>query len=455
MLLVLVMGGSAAAYLTLLWFRLPDPAALREANPQITSFILSKCAKRPCSIEWTPLDQISPFVPRAVVLAEDIRFFRHHGFDWTSLKKAMKANWQRGKIVWGASTLTMQLAKNLYLSPEKTLGRKLREAMLTIKLERSLPKERILEIYLNVAEWGPSVFGITAASEKYFMKAPHDLGPLEASFLASILPNPQRAEEPGWYDHFMKVGSRLFDTLLQTYLPPMHPLLKGDPCQEFLSPKEAFRIDYLIAKIFSLYATDILSGEAALLTEATLMQALTEEEQVFVNTLLTHLRETQTFQPLSCPRPEAPSRDLFTPITQYDSFGQGQYFLIPLSMAPALQRLFDEARQDGFPLVLRSAYRNAGYQIYVLLSTLRQNNYCFSRTARQVAAPEKSEHGCVDQGAVDFGILDEREGSFGKTGAFSWLQNNAPSLGFYLSYPPDNKEGMMAEPWHWRFVNKP
>lgn len=144
------------------------------------------------SIVFTPLSQISPFLREAVILAEDPRFYEHSGIDFKELWESLKTNLDRKAFVRGGSTIPQQLVKNLYLSPEKSLIRKWREIILALRISRCLTKERILELYLNVAEWGPGIFGINAAAQRYFHKAPSGLTAEESALLASILPNPRR-----------------------------------------------------------------------------------------------------------------------------------------------------------------------------------------------------------------------------------------------------------------------
>lgn len=139
-----------------------------------------------------PLARISPHLQKAVLAAEDAAFYRHKGFDWDGLQEALSRNWDKGELRRGGSTITQQLAKNLYLSTRKNLFRKAHEALLTWKLERALPKKRILELYLNVAEWGQGVFGAEAAARHHFGKSAADLSPDEAALLAAMLPSPRR-----------------------------------------------------------------------------------------------------------------------------------------------------------------------------------------------------------------------------------------------------------------------
>ena len=147
---------------------------------------------------WTPLEEISPYMAWAVVAAEDSNFWSHGGYDPSSISEALIANAEAGGVVRGGSTLTQQLAKNLFLSGDQTLIRKIRELIIAVELDRALGKERIMELYLNIVEWGPEIYGIAEASEAYFMKRPSQLTAKEAAFLAAILPSPRRFYRD-WY----------------------------------------------------------------------------------------------------------------------------------------------------------------------------------------------------------------------------------------------------------------
>lgn len=140
---------------------------------------------------WVPYNQISNHLKRAVIAAEDAKFVDHEGFDWQGIQRAMVKNAKRGKIVAGGSTISQQLAKNLFLSGRRTPWRKGEEALITMMLERMMTKQRILEIYLNVIEWGNGVFGAEAAARHYFNISAAQLGPAQASKLAAMVPNPR------------------------------------------------------------------------------------------------------------------------------------------------------------------------------------------------------------------------------------------------------------------------
>jgi monofunctional biosynthetic peptidoglycan transglycosylase len=177
----------------------PPIGALATANPRQTSFMRHAAARRPnrpASLPaggWIPLTAISPLLIAAAVNAEDPRFFDHHGVDWSAVRRALREAKRARRIVRGASTITQQLARNLYLTPARSLVRKLRELRLAVRLERALSKPRILELYLNVVEWGVGVWGCSAAAEHYFQKTPRDLDLFESTFLVSLLPAPTAA----------------------------------------------------------------------------------------------------------------------------------------------------------------------------------------------------------------------------------------------------------------------
>jgi monofunctional biosynthetic peptidoglycan transglycosylase len=186
--------GSCAWYLLF-----PDVAGLAKANPKTTAFMEYRLAQwkeqgRGMSVrqQWVPLSAISPALVSAVLIGEDDKFYAHEGFDFEAIAEALEKNLSKRRIAAGASTITQQLAKNLFLSPDKNPLRKLREAILTWRIERNLKKRRILEIYLNVAEWGDGIFGIEAASRKYYGKPARDLDARQAARLAAVLPNPIR-----------------------------------------------------------------------------------------------------------------------------------------------------------------------------------------------------------------------------------------------------------------------
>jgi monofunctional biosynthetic peptidoglycan transglycosylase len=139
---------------------------------------------------WVPYSRISQHLKKAVIVTEDAAFWQHQGIDYDALRESMEVNWERGEFARGASTITQQLAKNLYLSPSKNPIRKVKELLITRRLEVELSKQRILEIYLNVIEWGDGIWGAEAASRRYFHKSAAELAPPEAALLAGAIANP-------------------------------------------------------------------------------------------------------------------------------------------------------------------------------------------------------------------------------------------------------------------------
>jgi monofunctional biosynthetic peptidoglycan transglycosylase len=144
--------------------------------------------------QWVNYNQISIHIKQAVIAAEDSKFIDHEGFDWEGIEKAYEKNKRRKKIVAGGSTISQQLAKNLFLSNQRTPWRKGEETIITLMLETILSKQRILEIYLNVIEWGNNVYGIEAASLRYFSSHARDLNSFQSAKLASMIPNPKYYE---------------------------------------------------------------------------------------------------------------------------------------------------------------------------------------------------------------------------------------------------------------------
>jgi len=163
--------------------------------PETTAFMESRLEERPgmkLERRWVPYSAISVHLKRAVVVAEDAKFLDHEGFDWEAIQDAMAKNARKGRVVAGASTISQQLAKNLFLSGERSWLRKGQEAIITWMLEQTMSKRRILELYLNVAEWGDGVFGAEAAARYHFGIPAAALGPEQAAWLAAILPAPRR-----------------------------------------------------------------------------------------------------------------------------------------------------------------------------------------------------------------------------------------------------------------------
>jgi len=170
-------------------------------NPGQTSFmslrltdLQQKNPKAQLKHRWVPYERISIHLKRAVVAAEDDGFVDHEGFDWEGIQRALEKNQKKGKVVAGGSTISQQLAKNLFLSPSKSYLRKIEEAIITLMIETVMSKRRILEIYLNVVEWGNGAFGAEAAAQRYYNLSASQLGPSQAAHLAVMLPNPRKYE---------------------------------------------------------------------------------------------------------------------------------------------------------------------------------------------------------------------------------------------------------------------
>ena len=164
---------------------------------------------------WVPYERISIHLKRAVVAAEDDRFLDHAGFDWEGIERALERNAERGRITAGGSTISQQLAKNLFLSSSRSWLRKGQEAAITMMIEATWDKRRILEVYLNVAEWGNGVFGAEAAARHYHGRPAASLGPAEAARLAVMLPNPRRYEKsfgPRLAAHAARVQRRMVNS---------------------------------------------------------------------------------------------------------------------------------------------------------------------------------------------------------------------------------------------------
>lgn len=166
----------------------PSDSAFMSARRGV---LLEKKPQATLRYQWVPYGRISTNLKRAVVAAEDAKFVDHEGFDWEGIQKALEKNEKKGRIVAGGSTISQQLAKNLFLSSRRTPWRKAEETLITVMLERMMSKRRILEIYLNVIEWGESVFGCEAAARHYFGVSAANLGPEQAARLAAMVPNPR------------------------------------------------------------------------------------------------------------------------------------------------------------------------------------------------------------------------------------------------------------------------
>jgi len=222
-ILFAILVGAVLVWLAYEFFTFPNVAKLRNENPTTSSMIEYRIAEARANgqeprkyMVWQPIEQISPHLQRAVLAGEDARFFEHDGFDWEAIEKAWEEAQKEGEKEakaegdydpesWippmpsfkrGASTVSQQLAKNLYLSEERNFLRKGREALITYFLERDLSKKRIMELYLNIIEWGDGIYGAEAAARTYFKKSASSLTPQEAAYLSAMIPSPLNVFNP-------------------------------------------------------------------------------------------------------------------------------------------------------------------------------------------------------------------------------------------------------------------
>jgi len=230
------------------WITWPDVGALRTENPESTAFIemyqaSQREAGRSPAVAWSPVPytRISPNLKRAVVASEDTEFFFHDGFSSHEMKEALKKAIREREVPRGASTITQQVAKNLWLTPRRSLTRKLREAILTKQLEKELSKARILDLYLNIAEFGPGIYGAEAASRHYFGIPASDLSPRQGAMLAAGLPRPKRWNPASDSEYYRSRVERILDIerrlgFLDRYIGPERPATPSVQPPEVPSP---------------------------------------------------------------------------------------------------------------------------------------------------------------------------------------------------------------------------
>lgn len=188
----------ALAVVSHTWATLPDVRALLREVPKSTAFMrlredqaANKGRTPRRQYRWVSYNRISPHLKRAVIVAEDSAFWQHEGLDFDEIKASIEMNWMRGEFARGASTITQQLAKNLYLSPSRNPYRKVRELFIARRMEAELSKRRIFELYLNLIEWGDGIWGAEAAARAHFGVSAADLGPAQAALLAGAIINPR------------------------------------------------------------------------------------------------------------------------------------------------------------------------------------------------------------------------------------------------------------------------
>jgi len=197
---LLIVGAAISfAVLAYVYLTLPDVRPLTKTNPTTSAFMELRKAearddrRRNFAIrqQWVPYGRVSPMLRRAVIVTEDAAFFDHDGIDLEEIKASLERNWEEGQFLRGGSTITQQLAKNLYLSPSRNPVRKLKELFIARRLEAALSKQRIFEIYLNVIEWGDGIFGCEAAAQAYFHKTCASVSMTESALLAGAIINPR------------------------------------------------------------------------------------------------------------------------------------------------------------------------------------------------------------------------------------------------------------------------
>ena len=223
------------ATLSYTWITLPDVRALRKDPPATTAFREMRAEQaedegRTLKMQhrWVNYDRISSHLKRAVIVAEDSAFWQHEGLDFDEIRASMEVNWMRGEFVRGASTITQQLAKNLYLSPSRNPYRKVKELLITRRLEAELSKRRIFELYLNLIEWGDGIWGAEAAARAHFGVSAAALSPAQAAMLAGAIINP-RVYSPSRPNARLLRRQNLIMRRMGTVTPPDTPAPAAAP----------------------------------------------------------------------------------------------------------------------------------------------------------------------------------------------------------------------------------
>jgi monofunctional biosynthetic peptidoglycan transglycosylase len=243
------MAGAAAVafgYTCYVYLSLPDVRSLKTDNPDTTAFIelrareAREAGRTPRRVQqWIGYRRISPNLTRAVLVAEDDAFWQHEGLDVDQLEESLELNWARGGFVRGGSTITQQLAKNLYLSPSRSPIRKFKELIIARRLEAELEKARILELYLNVIEWGDGIYGVEAAARTYFRSSASALGPAQAALLAGAIINP-RLLNPARPTARLLRRQELILRRMGSITPPVPPSVSPPLVAPMLPPGEPF-----------------------------------------------------------------------------------------------------------------------------------------------------------------------------------------------------------------------
>lgn len=226
-------------------FIYPDVSKFKKENPGKTAMMeyreaefIQKGKRYRIDQKWVLYNQISPYMTKAVLIGEDDKFWQHEGFDYEAMQKAVEKDIKAKKFKLGGSTISQQLAKNLYLSPSKNPIRKIREAIITWRIEKALSKKRILEIYLNIAEWGEGIFGIEAASRHYYGISAFSLSPEQSARLASVLPNPRRFNPLGDQKYVVHRANLIYSIMVKRgiVLPEFDEISED---KETVSPSES------------------------------------------------------------------------------------------------------------------------------------------------------------------------------------------------------------------------
>lgn len=241
--------GSGFFISIIIYFLYPNISQLKKQNPKITAFMeyrmeewRDKGKKIKIRQKWVPLSRVSPYVTKAIIIAEDDKFWSHEGFDFEAMQKAIEKDLKKKKFKAGGSTISQQLAKNLYLSPSKNPVRKIKEAILTWRIENSLSKRRIIELYVNVVEWGEGIFGIEAAAQRYFGKSAASLSAYEAARLAAVLPNPRRMNAAGDSRYVRKRADLIYRIMAKRgFVIPEYDEVMSQP--DDITPEEAEKLE--------------------------------------------------------------------------------------------------------------------------------------------------------------------------------------------------------------------
>jgi monofunctional biosynthetic peptidoglycan transglycosylase len=230
------------AYAAYVYLTLPDVRPLARANPTMTAFMELRArearaaGKEPRKIHrWASYNRISPSLKRAVLVAEDAAFWDHEGVDYEELQKSIEVDWAEGQFVRGASTITQQLAKNLYLSPSRNPVRKLRELIIARRMEAELSKARILELYLNLIEWGDGIYGVDAAARAYFGTPASALDAEQSALLAAAIINPRRLS-PARPTERLTRRQHLIMRRMGAVTPPVENAAPSEPAEQATPP---------------------------------------------------------------------------------------------------------------------------------------------------------------------------------------------------------------------------